>query len=97
MNEWIRVEDKLPTIEGKVLIAFIEQFFGMLTQEIETGYYDEESAAWRFWFPDKEVIGGGVTHWAILPELPEYKFVRKEVYSDHGGFVNSQHEKFKTK
>jgi hypothetical protein len=68
--EWIAVEDRLPIDEGKVLICFGEPFFGKRTDEIECGYYDEESETWKFWMSDKKVVGYGVHHWSILPDYP---------------------------
>lgn len=68
MSEWISIKDRLP--EGRVLICFLEPFFGVYTEELAVGYYDEDSQKWRFWIPDKEVRGGGVTHWQPLPEPP---------------------------
>ena len=28
------------------------------------------TGTWRFWNPDREVRGAGVTHWALKPEAP---------------------------
>jgi hypothetical protein len=66
---WIPVSERLPE-EGQVLIVFKEPFFGRQTDEISTGYFDVESGKWRFWQPDKEVEGLGVTHWMPLPLPP---------------------------
>ena len=57
--------------DEQVLVAYLEPFFGKYTTEIGTGYYDSESGKWRFHIPDKEIVGGGVTHWMPLPEPPE--------------------------
>lgn len=77
--EWISVKDKMPGPgSGRLLIVFLEPFFGGFTQEIGVGYYDHDDeyeepnqgTGWRFWIPDREIKGGGVTHWAPVPELP---------------------------
>jgi hypothetical protein len=68
--EWIKVEDKLPIEETKVLLCFGEPFFGKIVHEIECGCYDEESKKFFFWLNDKEVKGYGVTHWMPLPKVP---------------------------
>lgn len=75
---WISVKDRLPE-KGPVLICFLEPFFGKFSKEIGIGYYDspsdyenpEDGTGWRFWNPDRIVLGGGVTHWKPLPEPPE--------------------------
>jgi len=68
---WIKIENKLPIEEGKVLICWGEPFFGESTPEMGVGYYDEESEKFLFWLNDREVKGYGVTHWQPLPELPK--------------------------
>jgi hypothetical protein len=69
--EWTNVNEKLPIDVGQVLMVFGEPLFGTSNPTIETGYYDKESEAWRFWTFDKEVNGFGVTHWMLLPEPPK--------------------------
>ena len=71
--KWISVDDRLPPDDtnGHVLIVFKEPFFGKYYDEISTGYFDDESSTWRFWEPDREVVGPGVTHWMPLPEPPK--------------------------
>jgi hypothetical protein len=71
LPQWIHVDDKLPIDVGQVLMVFGEPLFGTCNPTIETGYYDKESEAWRFWTFDKEVNGFGVTHWMLLPEIPK--------------------------
>ena len=76
-SQWISVEDELPS--GKVLMSFLEPLFGSYYQEVGVGYYDspddyenpEDATGWRFWIPDKPVVGKGVTHWMPLPTPPE--------------------------
>ena len=76
-SKWISVEDELPS--GKVLMSFLEPLFGSYYQEVGVGYYDspddyenpEDATGWRFWIPDKPVVGKGVTHWMPLPTPPE--------------------------
>jgi hypothetical protein len=71
MSDWISVNNKLPIDVGQVLMVFGEPLFGTCNPTIETGYYDKESEAWRFWTFDREVRGFGVTHWMLLPALPK--------------------------
>lgn len=76
-SQWVSVDDELPN--GKVLMSFLEPSFGSYYQEIGIGYYDspddyenpEDATGWRFWMPDKPVVGEGVTHWMPLPTPPE--------------------------
>jgi len=76
-GEWISVKDELP--EGRVLICYLEPFFGEFTEEIGVGYYDNpadyedpnDGEGWKFWLGDRNVVGGGVTHWMKLPEVPK--------------------------
>jgi len=70
-GQWVKCAERLPTEgDGPVLMCFLEPFFGNFTQVLEAGYYDQESEAWRFWTLDREVKGGGVTHWMPLPNPP---------------------------
>ena len=81
MSDWISWGEVDEVPQGKVLIIYLESFFGELTQEVGVGYYDdpndhenpEDGQGWLFWLGDKKVLGGGVTHWMPLPELPEAK------------------------
>ena len=74
--KWISVDEELP--KGKVLICFLEPFFGSYTKEIGVGYYDNpedyednDGQGWLFWLNDRKVLGKGVTHWQPLPDPPE--------------------------
>ena len=69
MSEWQPIETA-PKDE-KVLVVFLEPFFGKFTQETESAYYDSGSGKWLFWLYGREIVGGGVTHWMPLPEPPE--------------------------
>lgn len=70
MSKWISVDERLPEV-APVLMCFDEAFMGTFVPVMESGYYDEESAKWRFWTFDREVVGRGVTHWQPLPEPPK--------------------------
>jgi len=51
---WIKIEDKLPIEESKVLICWGEPFFGKCIPEMGVAYYDEESEKFLFWLNDRE-------------------------------------------
>jgi hypothetical protein len=63
-----------------VLIAYDEAFFHDFVKELDFGYFDHSDdyeggtygeGTWRFWNPDREVQGKGVTHWMSKPQPPE--------------------------
>ena len=80
LDRWVAVEEALPE-KSPVLVAFLEQRFGQFGYEIGVGYYDspshyenpEEGTGWRFWIPDRKIVGKGVTHWQPLPTPPNTK------------------------
>jgi len=80
LDRWVSVEEALPE-KSPVLVAFLEQRFGQFGYEIGVGYYDspshyenpEEGTGWRFWIPDRKIVGKGVTHWQPLPTPPNTK------------------------
>lgn len=77
MSEWIKCSERLPK-EAPVMVCFLEPRFGVMTQEIGVAYYDhpddyenpDDAQGWLFWLNDKEILGGGVTHWMPLPPAP---------------------------
>lgn len=80
-GEWLPIESAPK--EECVLVAFDEPFFGTFTKEVEVAYYDSHSNKWRFTLTDREIKGGGVTHWKHLSEPPKDKPVGGCGYQGH--------------
>ena len=94
-SNWISVKDRLP--KGKVLVCYLEPFFGLMTQEIGVGYYDNpddyedgSGGGWLFWRDNKKIVGGGVTHWMECPDMqPIEQLPGGGVYRDNVGGVSN--------
>jgi hypothetical protein len=69
MSEWIRVKDRLPEIEKKVLV-WDEEIPD--PEFVDIGYYDPDFNPKNGWHC-KEYMDCHVTHWRPLPKPPEKK------------------------
>jgi len=75
---WISVEHELPK-GGKVLATFLGNFFGRLSSEITTAYYDDpedyqnptDAKGWLDWYASTPLL---VTHWMPLPDAAETSY-----------------------
>lgn len=73
MNEWIKIEDKLPPQAVYVLVAHfdnrekVKMFFICIAERIGEYWYEGKDG--------QEITSGGkygyVTHWMQLPDLPK--------------------------
>jgi len=65
MSEWISFRDKLPELDTKVLLLFLDY-----DGHMEDGFIGEEGSGWYHYLFDGDSMSTNPTHWMPLPPLP---------------------------
>ena len=94
--KWSDVKEDFPK-DKKVMVVFLEPFFGYLSSEITMACFnneddhDEDCVGWYDYYTNNKLL---VTHWAEIPKTPvnppaelDQEQFTKEYYDKHGTVI----------